>query len=191
VAEGQSARNVDVQVRRLELGVKPYPQREVHLLRACAGDVTEIHHFLPAESGFEDADDFGLRPFVVARDEHRVDARYDRGVGHHSRGHRVERLHDLGHRERALNLFAKRIGVADQKCGRHPLGEVERIGDIDQNFPLEILRARRIQRFERGPSRCAVEYHVAMCSRVGKRSLGALRACLLHPRFCLLAAGGA
>ena len=60
-------------------------------------------------------------------------------VDHESAPHRVEGLHHLHIGKRPLDLFAQRVEIAERRheSRRHTAGEVERIGHIDEDLPVE------------------------------------------------------
>src|ERR1700738_921628 len=78
----RSARDANVHVGRLKLHIQSYPQRQQHLLSPRSPDISQIDHFFPAKSCLEKIDHLSLRFGVVSRDEHVVDAGYDRRVSH-------------------------------------------------------------------------------------------------------------
>jgi hypothetical protein len=51
--------------------------------------------------------------------------------------------------EATLDLLAEGIGVGDEERGRKTLGEVERVGDIDQHLPCEAFLAGRLEHRDR------------------------------------------
>src|ERR1700719_1291116 len=109
----RSERDVNIQVRSLELREEPEPQREIHLLGPRAGNVTDVHDLLPTESRLEEVDYLRLRLGIVSGDEHRVDAGDQRRLDHYSDGHRVERFHDFRGWKGTLDLLADRICIAN------------------------------------------------------------------------------
>jgi hypothetical protein len=127
--------------------VQPQPDWHHLLGRSRRADVAQINYRMPAEPLLQEFRDarFGAR--IIAADKDVVIARHERGIDHHFAVHRIERLDDLGLRERPLNLLAERIGVADRKGRRRSMREVKRIGDVDQNLSFEIVCARRLKRF--------------------------------------------
>ena len=94
---------------------------------------------------------------IIAAEKHGVVARYERRLHHDVTVHRVERLHHAHGGKIALHLFAERIGVADRQRRRHSCGHIERIGDVDENFPAQIGCAGLTQRHERVRTIGAVE----------------------------------
>src|ERR1700681_2715148 len=58
--------DANIYVGSFKFHEEPDPEREVHLLRSCAGDVSEVDHFLPAQSGLQKIDHLGLGFRVVS-----------------------------------------------------------------------------------------------------------------------------
>ena len=98
---------------------------------------------------------------VLARDEARVD--------HHVRVHRVQRLDDPRLGKCALDLLAEAVVDRDADDRRPALREIERVGDVDQHLPGEVLRAGRAERVERCVAVRAVEDELAVSRGVGER----------------------
>ena len=113
-------------------------------------DPAEVQHVLPPEV-LQQVGDLGFRVRVVTAHEHRVLPTADTSrVDHHRRSHRIEGLDDPGTREGALDLLGERVGVRHEQRRRHPVREVERVRDVDQDLPVEVVLAGCLQRLE-GP----------------------------------------
>lgn len=88
---------------------------------------------------------FGVR--VVTRDEDAVLTWYPAGVDHHLVVHRVERLHDTGARERALDLFSETVSVRERECGRQTGREIKREGQVQKNLARKVVSTYIPERF--------------------------------------------
>ena len=87
----------------------------------------------------------------------------------HQRGRQgVEGLDDLGLREGALDLLAEGVGVLDEQGGREALGEVERVGDVDQHLAGQVVRTGQAEHVEGGGAGGGVDDQLGACRCVGE-----------------------
>ena len=110
----------------LRTGVPATPQRRSHSARyismpraAVMSPRSRIELGRPAELPQQLARPAVFAAAIVAGDEHRVRALHERRVDHHRRRHGVERLDDAHVGQRALDLLAERVVVADGERRRH------------------------------------------------------------------------
>jgi len=107
---------------------------------------------------------------VIAGDAARVD--------HHRGVDRVERLDDPRRRHRALNPLGEAVGRVGEHR-RSPAREVERVGHVDHELAIEVLRAGR-DGIDRTGTGGAVEHHLAVRGGVGKGDLAFARRARAH-----------
>lgn len=164
--------DMKVEVRVSHGAVEPDPQREDHLHAARRRDVSQIDDVprVPAEPLAQGPGDRRLRFGVVAADEHVMISRELRRVDHHDAVHGVQCLDDSCLRKLPLDLLAQRVGVADRERRGKSVREVERVRDVDDDLPVQVVRARHPERFQRSRSRGAVEDDFAERRSVGERA---------------------
>ena len=139
----RSAHHLDIEIGGPECAPQPEPKQQVGLRAPGRRDVTEIDDGLPAEPIAEDLRDARLGNGVIAADEEVVAAGHAAGFHHHLMVDCVECLDDLRVGQRALNSLADRIVARKQQRGRHPFGEIQRVGDVDQYLAAQIVGACR------------------------------------------------
>src|SRR6266566_4086995 len=160
--------NLEIEHGRLHRPHQLDPDRQDHLGPAGRRDVPEVDHLPPAEAP-EDFRHLGLRIGVVTAHEDIVVAfRHQVWTDHDHVGHRVQGLDDLGLGEGPLDLLAERIRVAHDQRRGHPLREVERVRDVDQDLAGEIPLPREAQRLDGGRSRRGVDKDFTVCGGIRK-----------------------
>ena len=80
-----------------------------------------------------------FRGGVIATHEEVVAAGHPAWIHHHLVVDCVERLDNFRVRQSALNSFADGIVACEQERGRHSLREIERIGDVDEDFAPQVF----------------------------------------------------
>ena len=165
-----SANDVNVEVRRSQYGPQSHPKREKHFRAARVADVAEVNNVagLPAEPFAKPVGDFPLGRCVVATDEQVVIAWHTRRINHDVAVYGVEGLHHAHVGKFALDLFSERIGVGQQ--GRHSLGGVQRIANLDENLGAQVGRTSQAKGCERVRPVGAVEDDFAEFRCVSERA---------------------
>jgi O-acetylserine/cysteine efflux transporter len=161
--------HLEVERRRPQGAHQPQPDRQHHLGGARGAEVAEVDHVPPAEGLGEELGDLRLGLVVVAAHEHGVVAFGElTGVGHQQGVHGVEGLDHPEVGEGALDALAEGVGVGDQQRGGHALGEVEGVGQVDQDLAVEVGLAGQPQGVNAGRSGGGVDEQLAMGGRVGE-----------------------
>ena len=105
---------------------------------------------------------------IIAGDEDRVPAGDTAGVDHDRGGDGVERLDHPRRGKGALDHLAQRIGIGDAERRREALGEIQGIGDVDQQLAGEIGGPRLFQHGEGAVAPGAVDDDLALRGGVGE-----------------------
>lgn len=182
---------VEVELAGPEVLVEARPQEEPRLGPARVGDVAEIADELPAEGLAEQPARARLGVGVIAADEEFVGPGEARRLHHEGRREGVEGLHDPRPRQRALELLAEGVVVADREPGREALREVEGVRHVDEHLPLEVRGAGAGRDLEGRVAAGAVEDELAEGRRVREGALTGRRAHRADPRHRLVVAARA
>ena len=136
--------------------------------------------------------DLPARLLVVAGDEHRrVAVAHRRGVDHHRGRDRVEALHHPRLGERALDLLRQRVGVLHAQGRREALGEVQRVGDVEDHLAGEVVRAHLTECGQAGLAVGHVHHEVRIGGHHPERREGYVEAEPLLPRARRVGVAGA
>ncbi len=161
-----SAHDLEVELRGAQRAHQAQPHRQDHLRPAGGLDAAEVDDVVVAERG-QQVGHGRLGRGVLTGDEHRA-ARPESLRVHHQVGvEGVQGLDDLGLGERPLHLLAERVGVLDEQAGREPLREVERVRDVHQRLPGQVLGAGQGEHLEGGGTRARVDHELRTGGGVG------------------------
>ena len=143
-------------MRRLKAGVRAapmslHPQGQPHLQRASGGDVADVQHLLPAEPALEQlAMDPVLGLLVVAGDEDRSSVSVSWcGVDHDGALTVLSAFTTRASGKAAWMRSPSGVRIAEEQRRRHALGEVERVGDVDEDLAGEVLGAGGLEGLNR------------------------------------------
>ena len=162
--------------------IEPQPQRQVHLRAPRRRDVAEVDDRPPTHPKVSSSSaTWSFAPSSLPQTNTLVDSPERPGRDHHARVHRVQGLHHPRLRKRALNPLPEAVVVAHRQRRRHALAEVERVRDVDQDLPGQVVGPRRLERLQRAPPAGRVDHHLAELRRIGERALARTLAGLRRP----------